>query len=210
MSQIMQTFNIQTVTPLGHILKTGSFGKQTPTVIFQEKTAQLVHLSPFKGQAEALDQALRERFGLGLTATGKWTSTGEGETRIRVMWSGLNQWLLQTAHGNSRSLYEECLESCEGFSSVVDQGHSRCILQLSGSNAAEVLKRHCGLDLYEPNFAVGDCAALQLAHLSANLLRLENNAAGESVYEAQVFRSFAESLWHELSHAAGQFGYQVI
>ncbi len=202
---------LHAVSPLHGLMIPGKHGynKGQPQVSFQETYAQLVQLTPKRGQEKALEQAMRTHMGIGLAQTGQWQGD-ETEDGRRIIWSGLNQWMLQSSANNQRDLYQICLEHCAPYAAVVEQSHGRCIIQLSGKAAPEVLKRHSHIDLHLDSFTFGQVAITQIAHISVLLLRLDDTVdTHEPCFELHVFRGFAESLWEELSHSAAQFGYEV-
>jgi sarcosine oxidase subunit gamma len=79
-------------------------------------------------------------------------------------------------------------------------------LRISGPHTRELLAKGCSLDLHPRVFRTGHCAQTSLAHVGV-LLHLPDAGGGIDLY---CSRSYAQHLWHWLSEAAGEFGYEVV
>jgi heterotetrameric sarcosine oxidase gamma subunit len=79
---------------------------------------------------------------------------------------------------------------------VTDQSDGWAVLSLRGAGAVDTLARLVPLDLRLPAFPVGTAARTQVNHMNAILLR-----TGDYDIEIMVFRSMAETAWHEIAAA---------
>ena len=79
---------------------------------------------------------------------------------------------------------------------VTDQSDGWAVLALSGASAVDVLARLVPMDLRLSACPVGSALRTQVNHMNAVILR-----TGDHSFEAMVFRSMAQSAWHELETA---------
>ena len=79
---------------------------------------------------------------------------------------------------------------------LTDQSDGWAVLGLRGSGAVDTLARLVPLDLRLSAFAVGRAARTQVNHINAILLR-----TGDYDFEVMVFRSMAQTAWHEVAAA---------
>lgn len=84
-----------------------------------------------------------------------------------------------------------------GKAFVVDQSHGRVRIGISGRSSRLLLSKGTAVDLDPAVFAEGSSAMTMIGHISVQIVR-----TGEDSFELTVLRSFAESLWDELTHMA--------
>jgi sarcosine oxidase, subunit gamma len=77
---------------------------------------------------------------------------------------------------------------------LIDQSHGRVRLELSGPGSARLLSTGTAVDLGSSRFERGSACETLFGHIGIHLTR----TAAES-FEILVGRSFAMSLWHELT-----------
>jgi sarcosine oxidase, subunit gamma len=68
-----------------------------------------------------------------------------------------------------------------------------------------VLAKGCPLDFHLRAFALDACAQSVFGHINVLLTRDAADA-----FTVLVARSFANDLWHEMTTAAAQYGYEVL
>lgn len=122
------------------------------------------------------------------------TAAGPGGT---VLWLGPDQWLLVGER------YSETLPIAGGF--LTDVSHGRAGVRVSGTHVRDVLAKSCALDLHPRVFAVGRCAQTSIARVSVLL----HCTGGGTDFELYCARSYAGHVWHWLTEASGEFGYEV-
>lgn len=137
--------------------------------------AGLFSVLAFKGQADAVEAALKAQPGLSPR------KVGPGE------------WLVVTPE---RSIGVGEIAGAM----VVDQSHGRTLFRLKGPQAVRILMKGVGVDLPGDAFPVGQSAMMAFQHLTVNLAR-----TGEDSFQLIVLRSFAESLHHDLRLAGREF-----
>jgi len=138
-------------------------------------------IAPFPGRDKAVARALKP-LGLDFPAPGT-VETGAGGARL--VWAGRELAFLIGA--TAPAMPEVAL--------VSDQSDGWAGLRLTGAAAAEVLARLCPLDLNPAVFPPGRVARAPLQHMAAVILREDEGFA------ILVFRSMAETAWHEISAA---------
>ena len=114
----------------------------------------ITQLMPFAGRAEAVSEALRNVYGVGLPAPNRVEAAGG----LRLVWSGLDEAL---ALGPPVAV--------EG-AAVLDQSDGWAPLMLTGEQAPDVLARLCPVDLRPSAFGPGSAARTMLGHASVLLV----------------------------------------
>jgi len=122
-----------------------------------------------------------------------------------ALWAGPDQYYVVADQRGEAALYRELKQALGDSASVIDQSHGRVILRIAGPKARAVLAKGTPVDLYTDQFAMGQSAVTQMAHVGVHLTR-----TGEDAFELSVFRGFAESFWEWLTEQSEEFGYQVM
>lgn len=122
------------------------------------------------------------------------SATGEGGTLMRVE---PLKWLMVS----EREVPRPALESDDG--TVLDLGHARTVIHVSGPRAVELMARMVPLDLRPAHFADGAVAASVLHHVGVTIL------ARDGGFDVFALRSFGLAVWEALADAAAQFGCEV-
>ena len=147
-------------------------------------------------QDPALLASARAALGAGLPLTPNTTAAG---ANCEVLWLGPDEWLLV---GAAPTPVDERLPIEHGF--LTDVSHGRAGWRISGPRALDLLDKGCSLDLHPRIFPVGSCAQTALAHVAVLLHRRDI-----ATFELYCARSYAQHLWHWLTEAAAEFGYEV-
>ena len=121
----------------------------------------------------------------------------------RILWSGPNTWLVISRKEN---IIETIKEKCnnENFA-VTDISHSRAIMQISGLQAKEVLKKGCPLNFNE--FKKNNCAGSVFHGINIVVDYVDDNPDTLNLF---TLRSFGESFYHHITDAALEFGYMSV
>ena len=147
-------------------------------------------------QDPAFLASARAALGAGLPLTPNTTAAG---ANCEVLWLGPDEWLLV---GAAPTPIDERLPIEHGF--LTDVSHGRAGWRISGPRALDLLAKGCSLDLHPRIFPVGSCAQTALAHVAVLLHRRDI-----ATFELYCARSYAQHLWHWLTEAAAEFGYEV-
>jgi len=142
-------------------------------------------------------------FGVALPIAPNTIAKGDALT---ALWLGPASWLL-VAGGDSPladfHAQRDALNAAGG--ALFDLGASRVAWTVSGPRAASVLAQGCPLDFHPRVFAARSCAQSVYGHVNALFIRDDDPAT----FTVMVARSFARDLWHALTTAAAQYGYDM-
>ncbi len=136
----------------------------------------ITSVAPFVGREKALAAALKP---LAFPAPNGISAKGAA----RLVWTGRGQAFLLGAPPGEWS----------DLAALTDQSDGWACLSLAGEGGAEVLARLVPLDLRA--MAVGAVARSSLGHMAMILIRVERG------FEILVFRSMAQTAWHEVEAA---------
>ena len=121
----------------------------------------------------------------------------------RILWNGPKNWLLVS---KKKDLLKNILQNFkETDFAITDLSHSRAIIEIEGKEVKEVLKKGCpfNFNTLEKNNSINS---------TYNGIALTIDMIDESPYKARIFvlRSFGESLYHSISDASLEFGFESI
>jgi len=192
-------------TPLSRIYAQGRHGvkKGAARLSMAELTDfELVQVMARRGLWSPTDQACKEAYGQPAPAKPQ-AVRAEGALLI---WSGPDQFFVLSPRG---AALERARLAFAGMASLSEQSDGRCLLQVSGARARDMLAKVCSLDLHPGVFPVGAAAATSIDHTSVNLWRGDDSATGEAVFHLLIFSTFAESLWHTLLDSGAEYGISI-
>ena len=121
----------------------------------------------------------------------------------RILWNGPKNWLLVSTKKN---LLNNILEKFEEKDfAVTDLSHSRAIIEIEGQQTIEVLKKGCPFNF---NTLKKDNSI----NSTYNGIAFTVDMLNDNPEKARLFtlRSFGESLYHSITDASLEFGYQSI
>ena len=121
----------------------------------------------------------------------------------RILWNGPKNWLLVST---KKDLLKNILQNFkETDFAVTDLSHSRAIIEIEGKDVKEVLKKGCpfNFNTLEKNNSINS---------TYNGIALTIDMIDENPYKARIFalRSFGESLYHSITDASLEFGFESI
>ena len=149
----------------------------------EEKPVALTSLMPWRGQEEALAEALEKAHGLSLPVPGRTTGKEGGS----LIWFGRGQYLLM---GPAPDL------ALADHAALTDQSDAWAVVKLDGEGSEDVLARLVPIDLRRATFKRGYTTRSQLQHMMASVTR-----TGPQAFVIMVFRSMAGTLVHDLKTA---------
>ncbi|GGB96484.1 sarcosine oxidase subunit gamma [Marinobacterium zhoushanense] len=149
-------------------------------------------------QNESFMNGCAEVLGLALP-TQPLTSVEKGSVSIR--WISPDEWLVVLPADQAYEVEQGLRAAIEGHFSVVNVSGGQTLLELSGPNARDVLKKSCPLDVHPSQFPVGKVAGTVFAKSTAVVRR-----SGEESWELVVRRSFADYIWLWLQDASREYG----
>jgi len=140
-------------------------------------------LTSLAATGPGLEAALQSAHGLALPSAGRFTQSGDD----LCVWFGVSHYLLVGTRADA---------SLAASAAATDQSDAWCRVIAQGPRAAEMLAYLTPIDLRDAAFPVGSAARSLLGHMSAALVRREDDS-----FELYAFRSMAGTLVHELEEA---------
>jgi sarcosine oxidase, subunit gamma len=184
-------------------IQPGHRGAPETGVVFAETTiATAWNVQGRASRTQFIDEA-RRLFGIALPVAPNTVARGEALT---AFWLGPASWLLVA--GGAAPLVDfnatrDALNAAGG--ALFDVSASRVAWRISGPHAVTVLAKGCPLDFHPRAFAERTCAQSVYGHANAHFVR-EDEA---ETFTMMVARSFARDVWHALTTAAAQYGYNI-
>ncbi|MBO1328461.1 sarcosine oxidase subunit gamma [Acetobacter suratthaniensis] len=166
------------------------------TVLALAPMGEAVSLGAFAGAGRAaLLARVRETFGVDLPEQPRAVASADGQ--VTFVWCGPTQWLALSLgeSGAEGGLLARLRAACGDLCALTSQSDSRTTLRLSGPQAREVAGRLVPVDLHDAVFEPGHVALTLAGHIPVLIRQVARNPV---TYEFLVFRSFAESLFHDL------------
>lgn len=176
----------------------GQFGAPTPRAGITITARTDLTLIDLRGDARDAAFLANANAALGTQLPLEPNTTATGEN-CDVLWLGPDEWLLV---GRDPAIINDRLPIEHGF--LTDVSHGRMAWQISGPQKLDLLAKGCSLDLHPRVFQAGHCAQTSIAHVG---VLLHQRTAG--TFEIYCARSYAQHLWHWLTEAAAEFGYEV-
>lgn len=127
------------------------------------------------------------------------TSTEKGGYSIR--WMSPDEWLILVPGLETFEIETKFRDEMPGHYSLVNSSGGSTVLELSGDNVLEVLKKSTPVDLHPKEFPVGKVVSTLFAKSTATIRR-----SGEQRYELVIRRSFSDYIWLWLQDASREFG----
>lgn len=195
---------LTTRSGLGRVAKAGRFGKPTDApgvVIAERKKLALATVIARRARMADLLAAARKAYGIELPTTPR----SVGTERISFAWAGPGQWVAMDGARPGGELEAELRERFASLASVSDQSDGRVVLRVFGARVRDTLAKGLPIDLHSRRFRPGDTALTIVGHVGVQIWQVDERPT----YDLAFFRSHAESLWHWLTSAAGEYGYEV-
>tara|TARA_B100000700_G_scaffold291828_1_gene351186 strand:+ start:43 stop:633 length:591 start_codon:yes stop_codon:yes gene_type:complete len=121
----------------------------------------------------------------------------------RILWSGPKNWLLVSTKKDLLKNISEVFK--EQDFAVTDLSHSRAIIEISGKDVKEVLKKGCpfNFNILEKNNSINSIY---------NGIAFTVDMIDDDPFKVRIFtlRSFGESLYHSITDSCLEFGYKNI
>ncbi len=189
---------------LNEIYQTGDFGEvvnNKPGVTFAERRAlSIIQVAAWKQHADTVAAAIEQLAGVKPSRTG-CSAVQTGDTA--AVWVGPDRWLIiEKEHRDLEQLIQSMVTA--EMAAITDQSHGRCVLRLSGSEARNVLRKGTTLDLDPAHFKTSEARTTSLFHMNGLI-----HCLAENTFDIYVARSFGQSFYEVITHAAAEYGYRV-
>jgi len=127
------------------------------------------------------------------------TSVENGGYSIR--WMSPDEWLIIVPGLETFAVETKFRDEMGGHYSLVNSSGGSTILEVSGTNVLEVLKKCTPIDLHSSQFPIGKVVSTLFAKSNAIIRR-----TGEQSFELVIRRSFADYIWLWLQDACSEYG----
>ena len=127
------------------------------------------------------------------------TSAEKGEVSIR--WMSPDEWLIIVPGLKAFEVETQFRDEMAGHYSLVNSSGGSTVLELSGDNVVDMLKKSTPIDLHPSEFPVGKVVSTVFAKSTAVIRR-----TGEKQFELVIRRSFADYIWLWIQDASREFG----
>ena len=121
----------------------------------------------------------------------------------RIMWNGPKNWLLVST---KKDLIKNVVDKFKDTDfAVTDLSHSRAIIEIEGNDAIEVLKKGCpfNFNTLDKNNSINST----YNGIAFTVDRLDENPNKVRLF---ALRSFGESLYHSITDASLEFGFESL
>ncbi len=121
----------------------------------------------------------------------------------RILWNGPKNWLLVSKKKDLLSSISQNFKEIDF--AVTDLSHSKAIIELEGEDTKEVLKKGCpfNFNTLEKNNSINS----SYNGIAFTVDMLDNKPDKVRLF---VLRSFGESLYHSITDASLEFGFQSL
>ena len=121
----------------------------------------------------------------------------------RILWNGPKNWLIVSTKRDLLSNITELFKETDF--AITDLSHSRAIIEMEGNDVKEVLKKGCpfNFNTLEKNSSINS---------TYNGITLTIDMLNDKPDKVRLFalRSFGESLYHSITDASLEFGYNSL
>ena len=192
------------ISPLQNVLKKGLYGdykeKNSDNLIKIKEVKDLLIVQIVQYKNSSLQIKDMNIDGLKFSEEALKVSNNKDS---RVLWFGPKNWLFVS---NKKDLLKNIQNHFDQKEfAVTDLSHSRTIIEIEGKNSKELLKKGCPFNFNEIKKDV--CINSLFNGITITIDMLNDNPDKIRLF---ALRSFGESLYHSITDASLEFGYEVI
>ena len=192
------------LSALNHIHKTGIFGnhenknEENLLKVSEIKNMLIVQIVQYKNSTVSIENIDIDSLKLKDEPLSVVTNND-----TRILWNGPKNWLLVSTKKDLLKNISEAFK--EQDFAITDLSHSRAIIEISGQEVKEVLKKGCpfNFNILEKNNSINS---------TYNGIAFTADMIDDKPFKVRIFtlRSFGESLYHSITDSSLEFGYKNI
>ena len=195
--------SIQVESPLHHAQLDHLIGQTNTDGIVLHEAKLLGHLN-LRGNAQDADFLAGVQEALGVALPISPCSSAKSEL-AQIMWLAPDEWLIVVASGSEYEIEQKLRSYLKGHFAVSDISGAQTILELSGSNVIELMKKSTGYDLHLDSFPVGKVVGTTFAKAGAHILRVS-----EDKFQLVIRRSFSDYIWLWIQQGSKEYGLTIV
>ena len=195
--------NLTPRSALAPFLHAGHHGREDKTGVTLREISNcaIAEVTAFKGQKDALANAIVATFDIALPAANK-TASKDGVTFVSI---GPGKWLVTGEGKAEHDLIARLQKAAGSLAAIVDQSDARALVEISGDKARAALAKGVMIDLDPSAFKIGNAATSFAVQFWITLWQTSDAPS----YRIAVFRSMGSDLLHWLESSASEFGYEL-
>jgi len=194
--------SIHVESPLHHAQLDRLIGQSGAGGIVLHEAKLLGHLN-LRGNAQDVGflAGVQEALGMALPITPCSSTKSE---LAQIMWLAPDEWLIVVDSGSEYEVEQKLRSYLKGHFAVSDISGAQTIIELSGSNVIDLLKKSTGYDLHLDSFPVGKVIGTTFAKAGAHILRVS-----EDKFQLVVRRSFSDYIWLWIQQNSKEYGLTI-
>ena len=126
--------------------------------------------------------------------------TSSQYAEVRVIWIAPDDWLVIMPWSIAADFESRYRAAQTGHYSIVDISAGQTLVELSGPESRNVLKKASPIDVHPQAFPIDKCVSTVFAKSAAGIVR-----TGDDSYLLVVRRSFADYIWDWLTDASAEY-----
>ncbi len=194
---------IHVESPLHHAQLDHLIGQSGAGGIVLHEVKLLGHLN-LRGNVQDIEflASVQEALGLALPITP--CSSAKNEL-AQIMWLAPDEWLVIVDSGSEYEVEKKLRFYLKGHFAVSDISGAQTIIELSGSNVIDLLKKSTSYDLHLDSFPVGKVIGTTFAKAGTHILRVS-----EDKFQLVIRRSFSDYIWLWIQQNSKEYGLTII
>jgi sarcosine oxidase subunit gamma len=195
--------SIQVESPLHHAQLDQLIGQSNSGGIIFHEAALLGHLN-LRGNAQDVEflAGVQEALGVALPITP--CSSAKSEL-AQIMWLAPDEWLIIVASGSEYDVEQKLRAYLKGHFAVSDISGAQTLIELSGENVIDLMKKSTGYDFHLESFPVGKVVGTTFAKAGAHIFRVS-----EEKFQLVVRRSFSDYIWLWIQQGSQEYGLTIV
>jgi sarcosine oxidase subunit gamma len=194
---------IKVESPLHHAQLDQLIGQSNKGGVILHEAALLGHLN-LRGNAQDAEFLAGVQEALGLALPIMPCSSAKSEL-AQIMWLAPDEWLVIVASGHEYDVEQKLRAYLKGHFAVSDISGAQTLIELSGENVIDLMKKSTGYDFHLESFPVGKVVGTTFAKAGAHILRVS-----EDKFRLVVRRSFSDYVWLWIQQGSQEYGLTIV